>query len=175
MAPKAKAASSLQPVLLEGVRIIFRNFSGAAQRYNAKGRRNFNVLLDQETAKRMSDDGFNVRYLTSREEGEADQPVLKVNVRYSEDKRPPRVILITSRGKTVLDEDTISVLDYAEIMNVDLIFRPYEREVDGVRTVTAYLQSIYVTIREDELEMKYMDVPHDSAILRSREEEEPPF
>lgn len=163
----------LQPVVLENVRILFRNFSGAEGRFNAKGKRNFNVLLDHDMAEAMEKDGWNIKYLKSREEDEEPQPRLEVAVSFS--GRPPRIVLITSRGKTPLDESTVPVLDYAEITNVDLIIRPYEWQVQDKTGVKAYLQSIFVTIHEDELELKYADVPDSamSAVIGEPDEEVP--
>jgi hypothetical protein len=137
----------LEPVTLENVRIIFRNFAGAEGRFNAKA---------------MLRDGWNVKYLQPREEDDKPQARLEVSVNYT-GNQPPRVIMITSRGKTALDEDMVQLLDWAEIENVDLILNPYAWEVSGKTGVKAYLKAIYVTIREDELEKKYMDVP-DSAM-----------
>lgn len=148
-------------VVLENRRIIFRNFSGAPGKFNAEGDRNFNVLLEEEEAKAMLADGWNVKYLQPREEDDLPQPRLDVSVRYN--ARPPRIILITSRGKTPLDESMVDILDWAEIDNVDLILNPFEWTVNGRSGVKAYLKAIYVTIHEDELELKYRDVP-DSAI-----------
>jgi hypothetical protein len=165
-------AERLQPIVLEDRKILFRNFSGEEGRFNAKGQRNFNVLLGQEEAEAMLKDGWNVKYLQPREEGDEAQPRLEVSVHFG--KNPPRVILITSKGKTPLDESMINLLDWAEIENVDMIVRPYEWEVSGRTGVKAYLKSIYVTIREDELEKKYLDVPDSasSAIMRHDEKEE---
>lgn len=159
----------LQPVVLEDRKILFRNFSGEEGRFNAKGQRNFNVLLGDEEAEAMLKDGWNVKYLQPREEGEEPQPRLEVSVHFG--KNPPRIILITSKGKTPLDESMVSLLDWAEIDNVDMIVRPYEWEVSGRTGVKAYLKSIYVTIREDELEKKYLDVPDSasSAIMQHEE------
>jgi hypothetical protein len=162
----------LQPVVLEDCRIIFRNFSGEEGRYNAKGQRNFNVLLGDEEATRMLADGWNVKYLQPREEGEDPQPRLEVSVHFG--KNPPRIVLITSRGKTPLDESMVNLLDYAEITNVDMIIRPYAWEVSDRTGIKAYLKSIYVTIREDALEKKYLDVPDSAAVaIMSHDEEEP--
>ena len=155
-------AGRLQPVVLENRRILFRNFAGEEGRFNAKGNRNFNVVLEPEEAEAMLKDGWNVKYLTPREEGDEPLPRLEVTVKFG--RIPPRVILITSRGKTALDEDMLKILDWAEIENVDLIVRPYEwGPIQGKSGVKAYLKSIYVTIREDELEKKYMDVPDSAA------------
>lgn len=150
-------------MILEGVRIIFRNFSGAEGRFNAKGKRNFNVLIDDETAEAMLKDGWNIKYLMPREEGDEPQARLEVAVHYGGSGAPPRVIMITSRGKTYLDESMVPILDWAEIENVDMIIRPYEWEVNGKSGIKAYLKAIYVTIREDALEMKYLDVPDSAA------------
>jgi hypothetical protein len=168
-------AGRLQPVVLEGRRILFRNFEGLEGRFNAKGNRNFNVILEPEEAEAMLKDGWNVKYLQPREEGDEPLPRLEVTVKFG--KIPPRIILITSKGKTQLDEDMVKLLDWAEIENVDMIVRPYEWEVNGKSGVKAYLKSIYVTIREDELEKKYMDVPDSAAdaIMASREEHSPPW
>ena len=160
----------LQPVVLEDRRILFRNFAGEEGRYNAKGKRNFNVLLQDEEAEAMLKDGWNVKYLQPRDEGDAPQPRLEVSVHYG--KNPPRIILITSKGKTQLDESMVSLLDWADIVTVDMIIRPYEWEVSGKTGVKAYLKALYATIREDELELKYIDVP-DSAAAAIMQHEEP--
>jgi hypothetical protein len=142
-------------VLMEGVRIIFRNFAGKEGQYNREGDRNFAVLLDEKVAKAMDEDGWNVKWLRPRseEEGEEPQAYLPISVNFK--GRPPRVVMITSRGRTNLDEDTVESLDWADIINVDLIVRPYEWVVNDKSGIKAYLQALYVTIEEDPLEIKY--------------------
>jgi hypothetical protein len=148
-------------VVMEGVRIIFRNFEGKEGQYNRAGDRNFAVLLDDQVAEAMAADGWNVKWLKVREEdadeGETPQAYLQVSLNFDKG-RPPRVVMITSRGRTNLDEETVSQLDWVEITNVDLIVRPYTWEVNGKTGIKAYLQSIYVTIEEDELERKYAEM-----------------
>jgi hypothetical protein len=148
-------------VLMEGVKIIFRNFSGKEGQYNREGDRNFAVLLDDGVAEAMAADGWNVKWLKPREddEDEKEQAYLSVSLNFVKG-RPPRVVLITSRGRTALGESEVDLLDWADITNVDLIIRPYEWTVSGKSGVKAYLQSIYVTIEEDPLERKYADLDH---------------
>lgn len=146
-------------VLMEGVRIIFRNFAGKEGQYNREGDRNFAVLLDEPVAQAMANDGWNVKWLKPRDddEDETTQAYLPVSVNFAKG-RPPRVVMITSRGRTNLDENMVELLDWADITNVDLIVRPYEWTVSGKSGIKAYLQSIYVTIEEDELERKYAEL-----------------
>lgn len=146
-----------ETVVMEGVRIIFRNFKGAEGMYNREGDRNFAVCIDDKLAKTMEKDGWNVKYLKARDEDESDQAYLQVSVKYG--NRPPRVVMITSRGRTDLDEEAVDILDWVDISNVDLIIRPYEWAVNGNTGVKAYLKSLFITIDEDELELKYSDVP----------------
>jgi hypothetical protein len=145
-------------VLMEGVRIIFRNFAGKEGQYNREGDRNFAVLLDDTIANTMAEDNWNIKWLKPREEDEDEVPQAYLQVSVNFKGRPPRIVLITSRGRTNLQEDQVEMLDWADIMNVDLIVRPYEWTVNGKTGVKAYLQSIYVTIEEDALERKYAEL-----------------
>lgn len=143
-------------VLMEGVRIIFRNFAGKEDQYNREGDRNFAVLIDPEVAKMMADDGWNVKWLKPREdgdEGEEEQAYLPVSLRF--DVFPPHVVLVTSNNRTTLDEQSIEMLDFADITNVDLIVRPYVWQVNAKSGIKAYVKTMYVTIEEDALVKKY--------------------
>ena len=147
------AKDEAKKVTIEDAELIFRNFSGKEGQYNREGDRNFSVLLDDETAAVMAADGWNVKYLEPREEGDVPKPYLPVAVRF--DVIPPTVIMLTSAGRTHLDEDTVGILDFANFAMVDLIVRAYTWAVNDKVGVKAYLKSIYVTIEEDELEKKY--------------------
>lgn len=143
-------------VIMEGVQIIFRNFAGKEGQYNREGDRNFAVLLDDKTADMMSEDGWNVKMLKPRDDDEEDsppKPYLPVAVNFR--GRPPRIVMITTHNRTTLDESQVETLDWVDILNVDLIVRPYEWTVNGKTGIKAYLQSMYITIEEDPLEAKY--------------------
>jgi hypothetical protein len=149
-------------VLMESVRLIFRNFTGKEGQYNREGDRNFGVIIPEDVAEAMLADGWNVKYLKpgeeEKEEGVEQGPAwLPVKVGYGKG-RPPKIMLVTDRGRTALDEDTVDTLDWAEITNVDLIVRPYHYEVHGRTGISAYVQSMYVTIEEDALERKYAEM-----------------
>jgi hypothetical protein len=144
-------------IVIENAKITFRNFSGAESQYNPKGRMNFAVLLDDDTASMLLNDGWNVRMTKPREDEEEGKPYLPVAVSYA--NMPPKIVLVTSRGKTVLTEETVHLLDYAEIETVDLTLNPYRWNVGDKSGIKAYLKSMWVTIVEDELEHKYRGLP----------------
>lgn len=146
-------------IKIEGATLIFRNFQGKQNRFNDPGNRNFGVLIDDDMAEELLADGWKIKRLRPDEDGH-EQAWLPVKVKYGD--YPPIAVLITSRGKTKLDEDTIGQLDWTYIKNVDMIIRPYNYPAMQGRPagVSAYLKSIYVTVNEDDLELKYADLPY---------------
>ncbi len=145
-------------ISIESARIGFRNFSGEYRPpYNPAGRRNFAVFLDYDMGVALEQDGWRVKWLKPREEDDSPQPFLPVAVAF--ENFPPKIIMITSRGKTIIDESTCNILDWAEVKNVDLILRPYNwKNAMGEEGVKAYLKTMYITVVEDEFEAKYQDV-----------------
>lgn len=150
-------------LVIEDARILFPNFRGAEGMYNAEGDRNFCVQLDPETAQAMMEDGWNVKKTKDREDGSEGDFYIQVSLKYrgrgGKVLRPPRMVLISSKGRVDLGEHEAELLDYVDMKKVDLIIRPHNWEVNGKSGVKAYLKSIFVTLEEDYLELKYADVP----------------
>ena len=146
---------------VNGGAIRFRNFEGKAGKFNAEGDRNFCLLLNPTDADELQYEGFNIRYLQPRDEHDDPVPYLPIKVAYGKG-RPPKIVQVTKRGKTELDEESIRNLDWAEIEKADISINPYHYDVSGRRGIKAYLKTMYVTILEDDFEERYYDIP-DSA------------
>ena len=133
---------------IDDARIIYRNFAGAASKFNREGDRNFSIVIpDQEMADALVNEGWNVKIKAPREDGDVPFMTLPVKVKFND--RGPNVYLQTGNRMNRLDEDSIACLDQIDIVSVDLDVRPYdwvlyEGTKDEKRGRSAYLQSIKV-------------------------------
>ena len=142
---------------IENARIIFRNFAGEERQFNPAGKRNFCVIIEDATlADQLVKDGWNVKTRLPREEG--DEPLRYLPVEVSYKRRPPVITMITETNKTQLDEDSIGILDYADILSADLIINPYNWSVKDGSGVKAYLDKAYIVIQEDAFQKKYNNI-----------------
>lgn len=150
------ARNNVPNISIENAQIRFRNFTGEPTKFNkAGGKRTFSVMLEPELAQKLSEDGWNVK---SWEPEGAEEPLYHLPVEASYNLYPPKIYMISGKKKTLLTEDTIAALQYAEFANVDIIINPYTWEVQGKSGIKAYVKSMYVTIVEDEFEKKYRDL-----------------
>ena len=149
-------------IIIENARIAYKNFSGKEGKFNPPGRRNFCVLLDdKKLVDQLTEDGWNIRYLKPRDDQESQQAYLQVAVSFA--NFPPKIVVVSSNGKTVLDEESVNLLDWADIENVDLVIRPYNWDVNGKKGVKGYVKTMYAKIFEDVFESKYLDGPDSAA------------
>lgn len=150
--------AQLDNLMIEDADVLFRNFAGREMQFNSEGDRNFCVILEPKMAEQMKADGWNVKELRALEEGDAPKQYIQVSVNYGKG-RPPQVVIITRRGRIDLGADEVAMLDFADVKNWDIILNPYSWEVNGKKGVKAYLKKAFVTLNEDDLDLKYSDVP----------------
>lgn len=149
----------LPNAILENVRLGFRNFAGKEDQYNREGDRNFAIFFDDaRIAEALARDGYNIRWTKDRPDVEDYEPAPYLKVKVSYKTRAPKIYLVTKRGKTPIGEGEVSMLDWVEYTNVDVVINPYRYEING-GGIAAYLQSMYITIVEDALDEKYGDTP----------------
>ena len=142
---------------LEGVKVIFKNFKGEERKFNRAGARNFYAVLDVKQAEKLEDEGWSIRWLEPRNEGDERRPIIKISINYNNTNRKPKIVMISGKNKTDLDEEALESLDSAEIDSADIIARPYNWNVRGASGVSAYLSTGYFNVIEDEFYKKYYD------------------
>ena len=148
------AKKYIDDIVLENARIMFRNFSGEADKFTREGDRSFCVVIeDPELAATLANDGWNVRVLKPRDLD--DEPTHYLQVKVSFKGYPPKVYLVTNSRKEELDEETINILDNCDILSSDMVIRPYSYEVGGRSGISAYLKELWVTIEETPFAHKY--------------------
>lgn len=147
-------------VILEDVTIAFRNFAGKADKFNKEGDRNFAIILRPEDAEGLIQNGWNVKFLKAREEGDEPTPYIQVAVSYK--TKPPRIGMVTSKSLTYLEEDQVEMLDWVDIETADVTINPYEWVVNDKVGVKAYVKSLFIKIEEDYLQMKWTSIVEES-------------
>lgn len=149
--------ANVNNINIEGAMIIWKNFSGERDKFNP-GKRGFSVVIDDTVmADELRQEGWNVKDRPLQEGADDSEQEWTLPVKLNMN-RYTQVWLIVGNHKTLLDEDTVSQLDVVDIVNCDISIRPYEWEMNGRTGITAYVDSMYVIIRENKFAEKYADL-----------------
>lgn len=140
---------------LRDTQLLYRNFAGVEGKFNKAGNRNVTVTIDDPAlVEDLIADGWNVRTQEPREEGDEPRYLMKVKVNF-DSSRPPRVIMIVGKRRVTLDENSVAILDTADVVKADMTVVPYVWEIGDKAGTAAYLKTMYVTIEEDPLDAEY--------------------
>ena len=149
--------SNVNNINIEGATIIWKNFSGERDRFNP-GKRGFSVVIDDAVmADELRQEGWNIKERPLQEGADPSEQEWTLPVKLNMN-RYTQVWLIVGNHKTLLDENTVAQLDVVDIIDCDISIGPYEWEMSGRTGITAYVDSMYVTIRENKFAEKYADL-----------------
>lgn len=149
--------ANVNNINIEGASIIWKNFSGERDRFNP-GKRGFSVVIDDAVmADELRNEGWNIKERPLQEGADPSEQEWTLPVKLNMN-RYTQVWLIVGNHKTLLDENTVAQLDVVDIIDCDISIRPYEWEMSGRTGITAYVDSMYVTIRENKFAEKYADL-----------------
>ena len=149
--------ANVNNINIEGATIIWKNFSGERDRFNP-GKRGFSVVIDDAVmADELKQEGWNVKERPLQEGADPSEQEWTLPVKLNMN-RYTQVWLIVGNHKTLLDENTVAQLDVVDFVDCDISIRPYEWEMSGRTGITAYVDSMYVTIRENKFAEKYADL-----------------
>lgn len=132
-------------VVVKNACIMFTNFAGEKDRFNM-GKPQFNLVLTEEAARDLQADGWNVRIMPAREEGESPTYMTNINVAFSDDgRRNPTIKLYSSLdGKRVcrrLSAETIGILDDIRLERINLRIGSFNYDGDKY-TMKGYLHEL---------------------------------
>ena len=149
--------ANVNNINIEGATIIWKNFSGERDKFNP-GKRGFSVVIDDEVmADELKQEGWNIKERPLQEGADPSEQEWTLPVKLNMN-RYTQVWLIVGNHKTLLNEDTVAQLDVVDIVNCDISIRPFEWEMRGRTGITAYVDLMYVTIRENKFAEKYADL-----------------
>lgn len=140
--------------------IFATNFAGAPTKFNPNGEKpDCNVILDEETAAELTAAGFRVKTTKPREGveyipeqyvnlkcsfgGLADPDIRMIPCPPGEDPRECQQIQLTG--------DTVSNLDDARVVRVDVTFAEYHHRMG----VSGYIRKMRVVVVPDELDLEW--------------------
>ena len=149
--------ANVNNINIEGAIVIWKNFSGERDKFNP-GKRGFSVVIDDAVmADELRQEGWNIKERNLQEGADPSEQEWTLPVKLNMN-RYTQVWLIVGNHKTLLDENTVAQLDVVDFVNCDISIRPYEWEMGGRTGITAYVDSMYVTIRENKFAEKYADL-----------------
>lgn len=146
--------------------IIWKNFAGEERQFNAEGARNFSIRLTAEQAEEMAANRWNVKPIKKRPGDEDEEQFYHLPVAVSYKIKPPRCYLLSNidpdtneaRSKTMIGEGLVGLFDQLESTRVDVTLSAYDWEMRGQTGRKAYLQILFFTMWEDELEKEYSHI-----------------
>ena len=129
--------------------LIFKNFSGAPTKFVPQGgKRTFNVVLSDEAASELKELGWNVKEKAPRNPDEEFMYTTEIVINMNARRQPHLWLCSEKNGKkrmTMLDENTMSLLDDGEFSNIDIIINPWKHDKSKDFSVKGYLHAIWAT------------------------------
>lgn len=167
-------------LVIRGAQMKYLNFSGKGSKYNADGKRNFEIVLPEvpneedptdtsglvasalyEAGWRVRKNGYDAKR-DKRRTGDFDENLedceyrLRINVNL-DSGNPPRCFKKTEKHMIPLDGKTVGSIDYSEIDNTYIEVNGYDAAKNG--QLSGYLKTIVVEVPDDMFEKLYGDCP----------------
>lgn len=148
-------------ISIENTRFIFKtNFSGdpARDTYGSTTRCGNLIIPDEEQARELAEEGFNVRQTKPKPGQEEEfEPTyfIKVTVNY-DSEWPPKIYLVSGDSDPqLLDEESIDTLDKVYVINVNAMLNPYMNQRTGKSSL--YVRTMYVEqdVEDDPFAARY--------------------
>lgn len=147
-------AKYIPNIRLENTRIVRKNFSG--EKFSDR-KRTFGVIIPDEAVDRLLEDGWNIKFFPPAPDDPEQHATAYLMVKVQYGKYPPSIVLVTSKGRVALNENTVGQLDRTRIKAAKVVIRPYVYPAIMGRPegVSAYVNAL--TVEMDESARQYED------------------
>ncbi|MBO7450448.1 MAG: hypothetical protein J6U54_08760 [Clostridiales bacterium] len=143
--------------IINGVPVKYHNFAGVKTDYNREGDVNFEIIIDEETALNMMEDGWYIKI----NEDDLGRKEYRIKIRLGE-FGDPQVFIIGDDGKAIpFNRGQWKRIDRMTISYVDVEFHQSRKTFmhDGHEYYSAYADNLFVNIVENSLYKKYGIAP----------------
>lgn len=137
------------------IKWAFSHFDGREDTFNAEGDHNFTIILPEEEALRLQEEGWNIRRMEGYEEGDPPEYLLKVKISYKFEA--PRVYLIKGDRKFRADQRDLADIRRASTKQIDVVITPSRWVVGKETGISAYVKELYATINQSRFSEQYQD------------------
>lgn len=133
----------------------FSHFDGRSDTFNDEGDHNFTIIIPEKDAKRLLEDGWNIRKFEGREEGDPPEYTLKVKISYRFE--PPKIYLIKGQRKFRAKEPDLADIKRSTCDKLDVIISP-SPWVNGPNSgISAFVKEMYATVKQSRFSESYAD------------------
>lgn len=140
--------------------IAYSNFSGRPTTYKPEGGvRTVTFVIPSDAAPELQEAGWKIRRQEfpndpDREPRYLLEATLTFRTRNGQ-LRDPKIFIVRPDSLVHVTEETVDTLDRAEIVNADAVLGPYYWENGNKRGIKAYVNSLYITVKENPIDEKY--------------------
>lgn len=137
--------------------IAYSNFSGAPTQYKPEGgERSVTFVIPDNIAEDLANEGWKIR-LQEFDDG-TSRYLLDTTFLFrtrNGQPRDPKIFIVRDKKLIHVTEETVDSLDHADIVSVDAVISPSYWEWAGKSGIKAYINSMYITIKENPIDAKY--------------------
>lgn len=138
-------------------KIAYSNFSGSPTQYNPEGgKRSVTFVIPDDIADELINEGWPVR----KQEFDDGTSRYLLDAAFlfrtrNGQPRDPKIFIVRDNRLIHVTEDTADALDRADIVSVDAVIAASYWEYAGRSGIKAYINSMYLTIKENPIDEKY--------------------
>lgn len=139
--------------MINGAPVKYHNFAGKKTDKNKEGDVNFEIIIDEDIAKAMMEDGWYIKV----NDNDPDNPEYRIKLRLGEYGDPQVFVVGEDRKPINFNRGQWGRIDRMNISYVDVEFHQSRKtfEYQGHEYFSAYVDNIFVNIIENDLFKKY--------------------